>query len=210
MTLYQNLVVFQAERLKKTYADFLASERFASLTGFFFRDVYSTEDQTERDTQFKTLYEFFRRRLGEGLTRGIGELVELNDLSRSLDRELAKALRAIARDGRVDDEAYEEGYRRCDHYDVRVRQIDMLCRSIRYFRTLAERRTIGLVLAAVKKAAVLFGGRTVIGFLDRGYHAYRSVTAEETERFVRAVHDRESGRLNRIYGRPGWKSLGRW
>lgn len=210
MTLYRNLVDFQAARLKKAYADFLASERIVHITQFFFSDVYSTEDQTERDTQFKSLYEFFRRRLGENLTRGIGELVELNDLSRELDGELARALEDLVRNGRVDDAAYEEGYRRCDNYDVRARQIEMLCRSIRYFRTLAERRSIGLVLAAVKKAALLFGGRTVIGFLDRGYHAYRSVTPEETETFVRAVHDRERARLDRIFGKPGWKPVGWW
>lgn len=210
MSLYRNLVVFQAARLKTTYADFLASERYRPITRFFFSDVYSVEDPTERDAQFKSLYGFFRRRLGANLTRGIGELVELNDLSRELDLKLADALEGVARNGRVDDEAYEEGYRRCDNYDVRARQIGMLCRSIRYFRTLAERRSIGLVLAAVKKAALLFGGRTVIGFLDRGYHAYRSVTPEETETFVGAVHDRESARLDRIFGKSGWKKAGIW
>jgi len=196
-TLHQRLVAFQAKRLQETYSDFVRSERYAKIVEFFFADVYSTDDQTERDAQFKRLYEFFCRRLGESLTAGIGELVELNDFSRDLDRRMLEWLRCEDFDGRE----YEDAYRSCDNYDERLRHIEMLCRSIRYFRSLAERRTIGLVLQAVKSAALVFGGHTVMAFLDRGYHAYRSVTVEETEVFVKAVHDRELARLDRIYER---------
>ncbi len=208
--LHRNLVLFQSNRLKKTYSDFVKSERFKKLTDFFFDDVYSPEDKTERDHQFKSLYEFFRSKLGESLTRGIGELVELNDLSRELDLELLDALAKIRREETFDEKDYEEGYRRCENYKVRVRQIEMLGRSIRYFRSLAERRTIGIVLKTVLSAASLLGGRVVIGFLKRGYDAYRSVTTEEAEEFVRAVEERERARLDRIYRRPKWESLPRW
>lgn len=203
---HQRLIEFQARRLRGTFSDFVRSERYARIVEFFFADVYSTEDKTERDAQFKTLYQFFRRRLGETLTAGIGDLIALNEFSDELDHRMIARLRRDA----FDESDYEEAYRCCDNYRDRVRQIEMLCRSIRYFRSLAERRTIGLVLKAVKSAALLFGGHTVMAFLDRGYHAYRSVTTEETEIFVQAVHDRELARLDRIYGCPGWEKRGRW
>lgn len=208
--LLRNLIAFQARRLTTTYADLVRSERFRALAEFFFRDVYSTEDKSKRDEEFKRLYETFRRKLGDRITRGIGELVELNDLSHGLDLLLAEALWEITGGDSVDDEGYEEGYRRCDNYDVRVKQIEMLTRSVRYFLGLAQYRTIGLVLRAVKSAAALFGGGTVISFLDRGYRAYRSVTPEEGEFFVTTIRDRERARLDRICRRPGWEPCGRW
>lgn len=208
--LHHALVVFQAERLRRTYADFVASDRFGRMAEFFFSDVYSAKDPTERDTQFKQVYQFFRRSLGEALVHGLGELVELNDLSHTLDLELVVALQARVRGDTFGEDEYEEAYRRCDNYDVRVRQIEMLCRSIRYFRSLAERWSIGLVLKTVKATAAVLGGHTLIGFLDRGYGACRSVTTEENGRFVETVGARERARLDRIYRRPGWKNGGRW
>lgn len=200
------LIDFQARRLKRTYDDFVRSERFGLLSEFFFNDVYSTEDKSDRDAQFKRLYESFRRKLGATVTAGVGELVALNDLSRQLDVRLAEVL-----DGRrITDAEYEDAYRRCDNYDVRVRQIDMLAKCVRYFRALAEYRSIWLVLKTVKAAAAIFGGSTVIGFLDRGYRAYRSVNADEGEQFASTIVTRERARLDRIYDRPGWDHLGRW
>lgn len=201
----QELVVWQIARLKRTFSDFVENPRYQELVRFFFEDVYSPEDTEERDRQFKALYEFFRKRLGEELTRGVGELVELNDLSHRLDLELLEKI-----PGKVTDESYEEGYRRCNNYDVRVKQIDMLCRSVRYFRSIAERRTVGLILKTVLTAASLLGGRVVIGFLKRGYNAYRSVTHEEADAFVAALGERERARLDRIYRRPGWQKLPVW
>jgi hypothetical protein len=202
----QNLVAFQAGRLRRTYDDFVRSDRYARLAEFFFTDVYSPEDKTERDEQFKRLYESFRRKLGDRITRGVGELVKLNDLSRELDLELASKINGQ----RITDEVYEEAYRRCDNHPVRVRQIDMLCSSVRYFRGLAEYRSIWLVLKTVKAAAALFGGSAVISFLDRGYRAYRSIDAEEGEHFAASIEARERARLDRIYRRPGWEKSGHW
>lgn len=201
-----SLIAFQANRLKETYSDFVRSGRFGLLAEFFFNDVYSTEDKSDRDEQFKRLYESFRRKLGAKVTAGVGELVALNDLSRELDLELADRLRTED----ITDPVYEDAFRRCDNYDVRVRQIDMLAKSVRYFRGLAEYRSIWLVLKTVKAAAAIFGGSAVIGFLDRGYKAYRSVNADEGEEFAATIVARERARLERIYRKPGWEKLGRW
>lgn len=198
---YASLVEFQVERLLLTYRDLRENPRYEHISEFFFNDVYSTRDKSERDDQFKRLYETFRRRFGEQITRGVGELVALNDLSDALDWRMVEALVAMKTGDPLTDEEYEEAYRRCDNHDTRVLQIEMLVRTIRHFRALAGHATIGLALMAVKAGAALFGGHTVIGFLDRGYHAYRSVTPAENEHFVTALEEREMARLDRIYRR---------
>lgn len=204
--LHEALVALQVARIQETYADFRASDRYRHIAYFFFEDVYSNEDMSERDDQFKRLHETFRRRLGESITAGVGDLVALNDLSNALDLSVVAALREMKVAPRaLTMERYEEAYARADNYDLRKVQIEVLARCIRHFRGLSRHFYIGVALAAVKAAAALFGGETVIGFLDRGYHAYRATSDEEIETFVRALEDRELARLDRIYGkaRPG-------
>ena len=197
--LYLALVDFQVARLRETYRDFREDERFVLVAEFFFEDVYSQDDKSERDEQFRRLYDLFRRRLGAEITSGVGELVALNDLSNELDFRMVDVLDEMGLRGAVHDEVYEEAYRICDNYPARVEQIEILCRTIRHFRALASHLSIGLALKAVKAAAAVFGGQVVIGFLDRGYRAYRSVTKAEIDAFVEALHTREMARLNRIY-----------
>ncbi len=200
---HEGLVRFQVDRLRRTYADFREDPRFAHLACFFFDDVYSTEDKSERDDQFRRLYETFKRRLGAQLTAGVGELVALNQLSNDLDLVMVDMLVRLGYGPELTDAQYEEAYRRCDNYDARVTQIDMLCRCIRYFHAFGQHALIGVALKAVKAAAAVFGGQVVIGFLDRGYHAYRSVTRAEIERFEQAIRSRETERNDRIYQRTG-------
>lgn len=199
--LFGNLVVFQVGRLRRTYADFAAAPRFQHIARFFFEDVYSTEDKAERDAQFKQLYESFRKKLGAEITAGVGELVALNELSNELDQKLAIKLGEIVPGDSFDEPQYERAYALCDNYGDRLIQIETLGHCIRYFHGLGQNFLIGVALTAVKAAAGLFGGEIVIGFLDRGYHAYRSVTKSEIEQFETAVTSREMARLDRIYGR---------
>lgn len=200
--LHRALIELQVARLGESYADFRQSERYVHIARFFFEDVYSTEDKSERDEQFKRLHDTFRRRLGESITAGVGDLVALNDLSNELDLSVVAALRAMKVPAKgLTMELYEEAYRRADNYDQRRVQIEVLARAIRHFRALSRHFYIGMALAAVKAAARVFGGETVIHFLDRGYHAYKATSDEEIETFVRALEDRETARLDRIYGK---------
>ena len=204
---YLGLVAFQGAGPRQTYADFRSNPCYRDLAEFFFKDVYSEKDKSDRDLQFKHLYETFRRRLGVRITHGVGDLVRLNDFSNELDYRLVDVFVSMDADLPINDETYEEAYRRCDNHEERVEQIVILERGARYFFVLGQMRSIGFALMAVKAAAKVFGGEIVIGFLDRGYHAYRSVTREEVDAFANALVDREMRRLDRIYGRPAAKAV---
>jgi len=191
------LIEHQIARLKDTYRDFLVEESYRKLTDFFFSALYSTQDTSKRDRDFKALYDYFRDRLGADVMQAIGKLIELNELTQALDEQMVDRLCSLARSARFTDREYEQGYRDCDNHGPRVEQIRMIVESMRFFHRIAHWPSMGLIVKVIKLTAKLKGAQELGDYLDQGFHAFRSV--RDLTRFREAVERRELERLERIW-----------
>lgn len=190
---------FQSRRLRDTYADLAARPEFAAAMEFFFTRLYSTEDTTARDEKFKGLYERIRKALSEDLAQTIDKIVELHEISFSLDDRLVDVLEAENAPVEFDLEMYDRVERLSDSYDERTRQIELLEFAFRLVHRYAKKRGMGLLLRGAAKLPVLKKeGRVVEGLLE-GHKAFHNI--DDIDGFVNEIVRRETERLDRIYGR---------
>jgi hypothetical protein len=138
-----------------------------------------------------------QRTLGADLTRRIGQLVDLNDLSRVLDDQMVQQLQAQGIKGKFAEEDYERAYFACDNYGDRVLQIKRIVDSVSYFHGVSQTRGIGVALAVLGPYARWKGYGEGVDFLKEGYECFSRVT--DIGPFRDIIWQREIERLNRIY-----------
>jgi hypothetical protein len=94
---YPLLKQWQADRLARTYADLLASERYAPAAEFFLSDLYGPKDFRGRDDELARVVPVMVRVLPARALFTLLEAVKMDTLSESLDTDMVKALRAAGR-----------------------------------------------------------------------------------------------------------------
>jgi hypothetical protein len=192
------LRTWQSERLTRTHADLLAHPRYGPAGRFFLSDVYAPRDFSQRDHDIIRMYHAMRLILPAVMQRALEIVIELNALTTRLDEELLSVL--IEELGVTDAltvEQYAEGYRRCDNYDERVRQIDLIVAVGAEIDVLVGKPGVALALKLARIPARLAGWHEMQDFFEHGFEAFRHMNG--AEEFLRTIASRERAILDRIY-----------
>lgn len=88
----RDLETFQNQRLRVTYADFIARPEYQLTCDFFFGRVYSGLDSTRRDQIFEGFYQMINRVLGGDIIRCLRVMIDLQLLTRDLDLALHRKI----------------------------------------------------------------------------------------------------------------------
>ncbi len=192
------LRAWQAQRLARTYADFLADPRYEPACRFFLDDIYAPKDFSQRNADILRVHEFMSRFIPARALRTLTKAIELNNLTEELDAKLLDALlnQAGVTDS-ISEEQYAEAYRLCDNYDDRVKQIEMIVEIGRDLEKLVRHRVIGWMLRAARGPAHRAGWHELQDFLEHGYASFRHMG--KADKFLNAIHDREMTILDNIY-----------
>ena len=196
-----HLKQFQNDRLRRTFADFIALDEYRVTCDFFFGRVYKAEDTAERDDAFVHFTDLTEKVLGGDIIHCMRELIRLQKATNDLDIELCRELNRMDASEPLDMATYEDAYYRCDNYGPRMEQIELLLSSIRLANRIFHRWGIGLGLKALHRFHQMRGDTLVTGFLVEGYDAFTGL--KSIEPLARAIEDREKARLDRIYRKPG-------
>jgi hypothetical protein len=195
---YRYLKAFQCQRLRDTYADFIAVPQYTKACDFFFYRLYSTEDTHDRDEAFLQIYDTARRFLGGDVIDSMSRLIDLQKLTVELDQEILTALEDAGAPEEFDVGTYEAAYAEGD-YDGREKQIELLDYTMRLVHSISHRLGIGLVLTGLRAASIVVGDTRMVDFLYEGYQAF--VDIPDIEPLAGAMDLRERQRLDRIFGR---------
>lgn len=192
------LRVWQSERLAKTYDDFLRQPRYRLAALFFLSDVYAPRDFSQRNYDIQKAYDSMRKAVPERVLHTLAETIELHEFTDELDTKLARALtEQLGVTDTITVEQYAAGYRICNNYDERVRQIKMIAEIGRGVDRLVRLPFIGLTLRLAHTPANLTGWHELQNFLERGYAAFK--TMKGSEGFLGAVERRELLILDRLF-----------
>ena len=85
---------YQRDRFARTYADLLASPRYAAAARFFLDELYGPQDFSQRDAQFARVVPALVRLFPEEIVATVETLAQLHALSESLDSAMGEQLRS--------------------------------------------------------------------------------------------------------------------
>lgn len=192
------LRTWQSQRLAQTYTDLLADPHAGAACRFFLSDIYAPRDFSQRDHDIEQIYAYLVRVLPSHALQLLSEVIELNHLTNALDTILCHVLVDQLRvtDG-ITSEQYAAGYRLCDNYAARVRQIELITQVLRQVGAGSRLAVVGLAMKLARGPALHAGWGELYDFLTRGYAAFKRL--RDLPHFVETIGTRERRILDQIF-----------
>lgn len=192
------LRTWQSERLKKTYADFLADQRFRPACLFFLSDIYGPTDFSQRDHDVERVHAVLSKVVPAPMLSLLTDVIWLNTLTNELDAHLLQVLvNDLQMKVEITPELYAEAYRLCDNYTERADQIDLISSILPQVANGAHIPMVGLALRVLYGPAHAAGWDDLYSFLTRGFEAFARL--RDVKVFVSTIRHRELRILDQIY-----------
>jgi len=191
----QRLAMWQSRRLRMTYADLAAQDRYADAISFFQTDLYGGADFAQRDADLARVVPVMVRMLPERVLATIAKAVELHALSQELDRSLLARLPRA--DGQVSVAEYCRAYRRMAKRAERERQTRLTGEIGAALDGYVRKPLIHAVLVMMHHPARLAGLSALQDFLERGLGAFRNMNG--AAEFLATIDAREKALMEAIF-----------
>ncbi len=189
---------WQAARLRRSFAHFLADPARREAAAFFLADVYGDRDFSRRDADIARVLPMMRRLLPARLLETVADAIELGALTQELDLGMAAVLERLAPGGgELDAVLYGEAYRLRGAQPERARQIALIGRVGRGFGKALHLPGVAALLAFSRGPAKLAGLSELQGFLERGFAAFAAL--DDADAFVSEIERDESGVSRRLF-----------
>lgn len=164
---------WQAQRLRTSFARFLADPDQRPAAEFFLTDVYGDHDFARRDADIAKVMPMMARLLPATLLETIAAGIELGALTHALDLDMAEALQTLApRRKKLDDELYAEAYRSVADPARRKRQIELIGRVGQGLAKAVGTAGVAMLLRLSRGPARAAGLSELQGFLERGFSSF--------------------------------------
>jgi hypothetical protein len=184
------LRAWQSGRLAATYADLLATPRYSKACRFFLDDVYAAKDFRQRNEEIRQLYEIIHHFLPDILLKLVKTVIELNDLTETLDEKLWSALHdELGVTDTISMDLYVAGYRLCDNYAERAYQIELIDQVGHMVDLTTRIPMIATALKVVRAPVSRAGWGDLHDWIVRGFSAFQHMHGGKE--FLTIIHDRE-------------------
>jgi hypothetical protein len=176
---------YQQQRFAQTYADLLASPRYAAVSRFFLDELYGPGDFTQRDAQFARVVPALARIFPHEIVDTVATLASLHALSESLDSAMGTHLVGA----QVDATTYVAAWQATARSDERERQIALTLEVAASLDHLTRKPLIRNSLRLMRGAARATGLCDLQQFLETGFDTFRSM--DGAQEFISIVEVRE-------------------
>ena len=192
------LAEYQARRLADTYADVAAQQRYRPAVEFFLKDLYGPVDFGQRDADIARVFPVMSRVLSGPALDSITRALELRTLSEEFD---ARMVEILGKDHGVkdalDEQTYEDAFRRCGDRPGRLRQIELIEQIARALDQVVNHPVTYATVMAARLPARLAGFGELQDFIERGLRAFRHMHG--SKEFIAIIGERERRMLDRIF-----------
>lgn len=179
------LKAYQQQRFSRTYADLLASSRYAGASRFFLDELYGPQDFSERDAQFARVVPALVRLFPQELVETVAVLARLHALSETLDSTMGRHL--LGR--QVDRSTYAEAWQLTGRAEAREEQIRLTLAVGRDLDRLTRKPLLRTTLHLMRGPARAAGLPALQQFLETGFDTFRAMSG--AEEFLAIVGARE-------------------
>lgn len=196
---------FQQQRFRLSYADLLATPRYAGAAGFFLDELYGPRDFTRRDAQFQRIVKPLVRLFPAEVIDTVAQLARLHALSESLDTRMALHLT----DGFAPAD-YVAAWIAVGDAEGRAQQIRLTLGVGRSLDVYTRKPLLRGMLHMMRKPAALAGLAELQQFLECGFDTFKAMRGAAA--FLETIHHREEvwaatlfagdpeGRFNALFG----------
>jgi hypothetical protein len=176
---------FQHARFEATYADLLASPRYAAAAQFFLDDLYGPSDFSQRDKQFERVVPALVRVFPKDIVTTVSRLALLHELSESLDTAMGRLIRP----GVLTAENYAQAWRAVGRVTDRERQISLTLEVGSALDRFTKNPLLRGSLRMMRGPAQAAGLGSLQDFLESGFDAFRGMRG--AEHFLGTIAERE-------------------
>ncbi|MCB1201606.1 MAG: hypothetical protein KDK41_13250 [Leptospiraceae bacterium] len=202
----QLVVNTHIHRFENFYERYFNRPDTRELVQYFFNRIYTLEGKAERDKTAKKVYDRFRAVLSEKAKERIENLMNLNDLTDSLDLQMAVALQKnpqlqnhTTEGGVISPDVFRELYRIANSQKDREEQLQLILHNLESFFELSKHPLAEMMMKPASMAAAMVGAKSIFAIFEEGYRATRPVQKEIFTEFMQVVRQKENQFLQSIY-----------
>lgn len=189
---------WQAARLERSFAGYLADPEVAPAAHFFLTDVYGDHDFSRRDADIARVIPTMQRVLPASLLATVSDGIALGALTHAFDLRMAEALHSLYPDGRrLDDKRYAQAYRRVGLPRLRDKQIALIEQVGHGLAAALRLPGVGMLLRISRGPAHAAGFGELQAFLERGVSAFRELG--DADAFLDDIALRERALAARLF-----------
>lgn len=194
----------QAERFANTYADLLASPRYAQASGFFLNELYGTRDFAERDAQFARIVPAIVRLFPQEIVATVARLAQLHALSEGLDTAMGQVLTPAHQEAGapyppVSDAAYAAAWQAVGQREARHQQVALALQIGQDLDRLTARPLLRRMLKLMRGPASAAGLADLQRFLESGFDTFANMRG--AAEFLRTIEQRELAFVTGLFSR---------
>jgi hypothetical protein len=194
---------FQHQRFSATYADLLASPRYARAAQFFLDDLYGPGDFTQRDKQFERVVPALVRLFPKDIVTTVSRLAQLHALSESLDTAMSRQIN----DRPLDWASYARAWQAVGRVADREGQISLTLEVGSALDRFTRNPLLRGSLRLMRGPAQAAGLGSLQDFLESGFDAFRGMRG--AEHFLITVAGRERELAAKLFDQGTvWESRG--
>lgn len=190
------LSAWQSVRLRQTHQDLHSDANFKPGLEFLLSDLYAPHDFSARDANLERIFPRLIRYLPDKVLNTIAQLVELNQLTQSLDQQMAKILSDLSGDDPIQVATYCAAYRTCDNSAQRMHQIEQISAAGLLLDRYARSTFLLYSLKLAEGAAEMAGLSALHAFLMRGFESFHQM--QNVPVLMQTLAQRETVILHRI------------
>lgn len=180
-----SLKAYQQQRFARSYADLLASSRYAAAARFFLDELYGPKDFSDRDSQFARVVPGLVRLFPIEIVETVEVLARLHALSETLDTAMARHLQGTA----LDRHSYVRAWQATGRPEAREQQIEFTLTVGRDLDRLTRKPLVRTSLILMRGPARAAGLPALQQFLETGFDTFKAMGGA-TE-FLATVGERE-------------------
>jgi len=185
---------FQADRLRATYPDLLASDRYREPCEFFLEELYGARDFERRDAEAQRVVPKLAKMLPTRALETLLLAVQLDEMSERFDSEMARRIVLP-----VTASNYADAYPTVASEAERERQIEVVDEIGKALDKLARFPMLSTMLHMMKGPSEMWGLSHLHHFLQRGFDAFAGMGG--AREFLTTIRRRESAVNHRLFAR---------
>ena len=183
---------WQIKRLRATYADLLATDRYRAAAEFFLEELYGAQDVDRRDAEAQKVAPKLASLLPARAVNALLLAVQLEEMAERFDIEMARTIELP-----ITEENYAEVYRATGSRTERVEQIELAERIGKALEKLAKVPMLSTMLHMMKAPAAMWRLSHLHRFLQRGFDAF--VGMRGAREFLQTTNRRELAINERLF-----------